>query len=58
MLEHVLTDERGVYALPLRGVPEGVATPIDAIEERTGRHGSISIQLPDALGKSQKISIK
>lgn len=55
--ETVLTDFRGTFALPLRWVPPHVPTPIDAVDERTGRVGSIQIQLPDALGKNQKITI-
>jgi hypothetical protein len=55
-VERVLTDERGVYALPLRWVSEGAPTPIDAVDERTGRHGSITIQLPDALGKPKNFN--
>jgi len=55
--ETVLTDSRGTFALPVRWVPPQVPTPIDAVDERTGRVGSINIQLPDALGKNQKITI-
>jgi len=55
--ERVLTDSRGTFALPLRWVKQNVPTPVDAADERTGRTGTISIQLPDSLSKSQKIQI-
>ena len=55
--ERVLTDSRGTFALPLRWVAQNLATPVDAADERTGRTGTISIQLPGSLSKSQKIQI-
>jgi hypothetical protein len=55
--ERALTDARGTFALPLRWVQANTPTTIDATDQRTGRVGSISIQLPAALNSSQKISI-
>jgi len=55
--ERTLSDAHGSFALPLRWVQQGVAIPIDAIDKRTGRHGSIQIQLPGSLGQSQTIAI-
>jgi hypothetical protein len=55
--ERAITDSRGTFALPLRWVPANTATEIDATDQRTGRTGSTSIQIPAALNSSQKISI-
>jgi hypothetical protein len=55
--ERVLTDARGTFALPLRWVQPNTATVIDATDQRTGRTGSIPIQLPGSLGTNQAISI-
>jgi hypothetical protein len=55
--ERVLTDARGTFALPLRWVKPNVPVPVDAADERTGRTGTITIQLPGSLSKSQKIQI-
>jgi len=55
--ERALTDNRGEFALPLRWVKANTAVPIDATDQRTGRTGTISIQLPGALNNSQTISI-
>jgi hypothetical protein len=55
--ERTLTDSHGTFALPLRWVEDNVATSIDANDQRTGRSGSIQIQLPDALNSNQKIAI-
>jgi hypothetical protein len=55
--ERVLTDLRGTFALPLRWVKPNVPVPVDAADERTGRTGTITIQLPSSLSKSQKIQI-
>jgi hypothetical protein len=55
--ERALTDARGTFALPLRWVQANTAVPIDATDQRTGRSGSISIQIPGALNSSQKIPI-
>lgn len=55
--ERTLTDPRGSFALPLRWIQANTPTEVDAADQRTGRTGSISIQLPAALNASQKISI-
>jgi len=55
--ERVLTDSRGTFALPLRWVAANTPVPVDAVDERTGRTGTITIQLPSSLSKSQKIQI-
>jgi hypothetical protein len=55
--ERALTDKRGTFALPLRWVKANTPTPIDATDQRTGRTGSITIQIPAALNSNQKISI-
>jgi hypothetical protein len=55
--ERALTDSRGTFALPLRWAQLNVRISIDATDQRTGRHGSIRIQLPDSLRQSQTIPI-
>ena len=55
--ERAVTDGHGNFALPLRWVAPNTATPIDATDPRTGRSGTISIQLPAALNSSLTISI-
>jgi len=55
--ERALTDSRGTFALPLRWVPANTPVPVDATDQRTGRTGSISIQIPAALSSNQKIPI-
>lgn len=55
--ERSLSDERGEWALPLRWLTPGILSPIDAEDQRTGRTGTIFIQLPDALGISHTITI-
>jgi hypothetical protein len=55
--ERALTDQRGTFALPLRWLPANTPSPVDATDQRSGRTGTISIQLPSALNQSQKISI-
>lgn len=57
MLERVLSDERGQYALPLRWVVAGVPTEIDAEDERTGRAGTRLVMLPSSLGVSVNFTI-
>jgi hypothetical protein len=56
-VERVLADERGEFALPLRFTALNVSVVIDALHQRTGRHGSISVSLPAALRTSQTIAI-
>jgi hypothetical protein len=55
--ERVVTDARGCFALPLRQVPLAGDVTIDATDHRTGRAGSITVTLPDALDAGQIISI-
>jgi hypothetical protein len=55
--ERVLTDRRGVFALPLRWVLPNVLVPIDAVHPRTGRTGTISIMIPQDLGQNHDIQI-
>jgi hypothetical protein len=55
--ERVLSGDNGEYALPLRWAVNGVSIPIDAIDQRTGRMGTINITLPQALGGGQTIII-
>jgi hypothetical protein len=55
--ERALTDARGTFALPLRWVQPNTPVPIDATDQRTGRSGSISIQIPADLNSNQTISI-
>jgi hypothetical protein len=55
--ERVLTDERGAFSLPLRWVPAGVATVINAVDHRGGRSGSINVTLPGSLAQSQTITV-
>jgi hypothetical protein len=56
--ERALTDARGSFALPLRWAQPGVPIAIDATDQRTGRHGSLDVQLPGALRQSQTIAIR
>jgi hypothetical protein len=55
--ERILTDARGTFALPLRWAKANTPIEIDATD-RSGRTGTVSVQLPAALSSSQKISIK
>jgi hypothetical protein len=55
--ERTLTDARGTFALPLRWVQANTPVPIDATDQRTGRSGSISVQIPAALSSNQRILI-
>jgi len=55
--ERVLTDSRGSFALPLRWVASAGQATIDVVHARSGQVGAINIQLPQALGKSQTITI-
>jgi hypothetical protein len=55
--ERVLTDERGAFSLPLRWVAGGVATPIQADDQRNARNGAILVTLPADLQQSQTITV-
>ena len=54
-LEHVLSDERGTFALPLRWAINGQV--VDAIDARTGRSGAHVLNLPADLQSSVTITI-
>lgn len=55
--ERALTDSRGCFALPLRWVAATALVAVDATDQRTGRTGTIQVQLPAALSTSQMIQI-
>jgi hypothetical protein len=50
--------EKGAFALPLRWAMHGASIPIDAIDHHTGQMGTITIVLPQALGRSQTITVR
>ena len=54
-----LTGPDGTFALPLRWAPAGQHITITATDYRhaPNRTGQLSVQLPDALGRNQKIVI-
>lgn len=58
-VEHVLTDDKGLFALPMRftAMNPTVPVPIDALDQRNARTGSINVTLPADLGRSQTIPI-
>lgn len=56
-LERVLTDERGEFALPMRFTTSSVSVLVDAMHQRSGRVGNVTVTLPAALGQSQTIPI-
>jgi phage portal protein BeeE len=56
--ERALTTARGAFALPLRWVAPDASVEIDASDQRTGRTGSIQVQLPAALYSNQTITIR
>jgi hypothetical protein len=47
--ERVLSDERGAFTLPLRWAAFSGPVVIDAIDNRTGRTGQITLTLPQDL---------
>jgi hypothetical protein len=53
--ERVLSDERGVFALPLRWATNGQS--IDAVDARGGRSGQRALSLPGDLQASVTITI-
>ena len=55
--ERVLTDARGAFALPLRWVVPNTQVTVDAVHQRTGRTGTITIQFPQDLRTSQTITV-
>ena len=56
LLERVLSDERGEYALPLRWVAPHVATAVSATD-RLGRTGTRNAVIPADLGQSFDITV-
>jgi hypothetical protein len=54
-----LTGPGGTFALPLRWAPDGRPITVVAVDYRStpNRTGQLSAQLPDALGRNQKIVI-
>ncbi|HMF56562.1 MAG TPA: hypothetical protein VK619_09475 [Pyrinomonadaceae bacterium] len=57
LIERVVTDERGAFSLPVRWKAQNVPFSIDAIDNRTGRTGSIPVKIPNDLGKNKIIPI-
>jgi hypothetical protein len=55
--ERVLSDERGVFALPLRWVALSGNVVIDAIDHRTGRNDQIMLTLPQDLLQGQTFTL-
>ena len=56
--EWTVSDEQGVFALPLRLAPNGKPVTIDAIDFRNNRQGHITVTLPADLGKFNTITIR
>lgn len=56
-LERSLTDDRGMFSLPLRWPALNAALQIDALDHRTGRNGQINITLPGDLDVGHSITI-
>ena len=56
---NALTGPGGTFALPLRWAPAGQAITVTATDYRhtPNRTGQLTVQLPDALGRNQKIVI-
>ncbi|MCI0432645.1 MAG: carboxypeptidase-like regulatory domain-containing protein [Gemmatimonadetes bacterium] len=55
--ERVLSDERGVFSLPLRWAPLSGNVVIDAIDHRTGRTDQINLALPQDLLQGQTFTL-
>lgn len=55
--ERVLSDERGVFALPLRWAPLSGAVTLDATDHRSGRTGQITLTLPDDLQQGHTLTL-
>jgi hypothetical protein len=56
--ERVLTDSGGHFALPLRWAATNTQVIIDATDQRSNLAGSITIQFPQDLKKSQTIVVQ
>jgi hypothetical protein len=57
MAERVLSDERGVFTLPLRWVALSGPVDIDAIDNRTGRMDQITLALPQDLQQAHSFTL-
>ncbi len=55
--ERVLSDGRGVFALPLRWAPLSGALVIDAVDHRTGRTDQITLTLPQDLEQGHTLTL-
>ncbi|MDB5934429.1 MAG: hypothetical protein JWQ01_1773 [Massilia sp.] len=55
--ERVLSDERGVFALPLRWAALSGNLVIDAIDHRTGRTDQLTLTLPQDLQQGQTFTL-
>jgi hypothetical protein len=55
--DRALTDERGLFALALRTAAEGVPVQITADHQRSNTSGSVTVTLPDDLGRNQTIQV-
>ena len=55
--EHVLSDQRGAFALPLRWPDLSSMIQIDALDHRNGRAGQITVNLPADLMRGHVIVI-
>ncbi len=53
LAERVLSDERGVFSLPLRWAPLSGNVVLDAIDHRTGRTDQLTLALPQDLGQGR-----
>ncbi|VTU20098.1 hypothetical protein H4CHR_00517 [Variovorax sp. PBS-H4] len=53
LAERVLSDDRGVFALPLRWTPFSGNVLLDAVDHRTGRTGQLTLALPQDLQQGQ-----
>jgi hypothetical protein len=55
--ERVLSDERGVFALPLRWPALTGSVVLDAIDHRTGRTAQLTLTLPQDLLQGQSFTL-
>jgi len=57
LAERVLSDERGVFALPLRWAPASGNVLLDAVDHRTGRTDQLALTLPQDLQQGQTFTL-
>lgn len=57
VVDRVITDSRGEFALPVRGVAPGTNFSVDALHPPTGASGTITLTLPAAQSQSQTVTI-